>query len=180
MKKRLISIVAAFILVLAYASCAFCSSYNLYRNTDWEFSIYVPDFMEYRTPRGPNVKMTAANFDSSFIMSIIVKPVPELGETDENSLEALHALNIQSSSNDARCLQYGFLPIPNRIVLAEYWIVKHTYPEGTFYQDVIMYNFVTKHKHFLISYYANAGTIGNYKQYILHSIGSFVDETGWY
>lgn len=178
--KRLTFMIAVFVLVLSYASCAFCSSYNLYRNTEWEFSIDVPDFMSYKTPRGPNVKMSASNYDASFIMSVIVKPMPELEETDENSLEALHAINLQSSSDYAKCLKYGFLPIPNRVVLAEYWVVKHTYPERTFYQDAIMYSFVTNNKYFLITYYANVGTIGTYSKYIEHSIGSFVDETGWY
>ena len=43
-----------------------------------------------------------------------------------------------------------------------------------------MYSFVTNNKYFLITYYANVGTIGAYSEYIKHSIGSFVDETGWY
>ena len=159
----------------------YAQEYNLYRNSEYQFSLDIPASMNIIKSRGPNIKMTASTPKTDFIMSVLVKNIPEIKEADDDFLMWLHQDSLNQTKSDYyKFISCDIINIPNHKVLVQLWTAKHTYPSMTFYQDVIMFHFVTNYKYFLITYYTNHGELKKYISTIEHSIGSFVDETGWY
>ncbi|WP_029541043.1 hypothetical protein [Selenomonas sp. AB3002] len=171
------------IIIMLFAGIGVCDAqeYNLYRNKEYQFSLDIPAAMNIIESRGPNIKMTASTPKSNFIMSVLVKNSPAIKEADDDFLLWLHQDSLSQTTSDYyKFINCDIINIPNHKVLVQLWTAKHTYPSMTFYQDVIMFHFVTNYKYFLITYYTNQGDMKKYIPAIEHSIGSFVDETGWY
>ena len=78
MKKISALFLLFFIMFTAIANAA---NLKLYRNEEYQFSIKIPYEFQYRTPRGPNVKMLAGD-TSGANMNIIIKPIP-IKDSDE-------------------------------------------------------------------------------------------------
>lgn len=165
------------LIALPFYSTAFA---KLYRNTEYQFSIEIPDYMEYRTPRGPNVKMSALAKEGTPNMNVIVKPNMVFSYSNDDVLYGMFERNQQYISESFQLLDYGIIDIPEHRVLCTIWNKKYTYPTDTFYLTVYMFEFVTNYKYYTISYFLEPGTESMYEKMITHSIGSFVDETGWY
>ena len=153
---------------------------KLYRNTEYQFSIEIPDYMEYRTPRGPNVKMSASAKEGTPNMNVIVKPSMDFAYSNDDVLYGMFERNQQYISESFQLVNYGIIDIPEHRVLCTIWNKKYTYPTDTFYLTVYMFEFVTNYKYYTISYFLEPETEPMYEKMIIHSIGSFVDETGWY
>lgn len=176
----MLSICLILIFAVEFNVCA-AGNYKLYRNQEYQFSLDIPTSMDIIKSRGPNIKMTASTPNADFIMSILVKNSPTIKEADDDFLMWLHQDSLNQMNSDYyKFINCDIINIPNHKVLVQLWTAKHTYPSMTFYQDVIMFHFVTNYKYFLITYYANQGELKKYMPIVEHSIGSFVDETGWY
>lgn len=63
----------AFCIALAFFATSDIAFAQLYRNTEYQFSIEIPDYMEYRAPRGPNVKMSAYAEGGTPNMNVIIR-----------------------------------------------------------------------------------------------------------
>lgn len=179
--EKLLSICLITIMLFIGIKVCDASNYKLYRNREYQFSLEIPSSMSVIKSRGPNIKMTASTPKSDFIMSVLVKNSPTIKEADDDFLMWLHQDSLSQTTSDYyKFINCDIINIPNHKVLVQLWTAKHTYPSMTFYQDVIMFHFVTNYKYFLITYYTNQGDMKKYIPAIEHSIGSFVDETGWY
>jgi hypothetical protein len=50
----------------------------------------------------------------------------------------------------------------------------------TFFLTAYVFEFVSNYRYYCISYFLEPGTEAKYEKMITYSIGSFVDEKGWY
>ncbi len=177
MKILVKTIFSTLLLSIFLSSVSFA---QLYRNTEYQFSLLIPDYMEYRTPRGPNVKMTASAKSGAPNMNIIVKPNLEFAFSNDENLSNILALNQAYESDTRHLLNYGIIDIPEHRVLCTIWNIKYTYPNNTFYMTAYVFEFVSNYKYYCISYFFNPETALMHEEMVKRSIGSFVDETGWY
>ncbi len=177
MKLLLKTLFCTLLLSISLSTVSFA---QLYRNTEYQFSLEIPDYMEYRTPRGPNVIMSAFAESGAPNMNIIVKPNMNFACSDDDILYGMFERNQQYESGSLHLLQYGIIDIPEHRVLCTIWTKKYTYPNDTFYLTCYMFEFVTNYKYYCISYFIQPGTELMHESMITQSIGSFVDETGWY
>lgn len=183
---RLLRKLFVFLLFSAILSC-FCTYgfaapvTKLYRNRDYQFSIKIPDNMEYTTPRGPNVKMAASTDPGGLSMNIIVKSAGGIESCDDEMLEELHKIQVIGIENsDGIPLGHEIISIPMHRVLCEKMRYRYTYPDIEFWLDAYTFTLVTSYKLYVISYFMPIGEMPKHTNEILTSIGSFVDETGWY
>lgn len=175
-------------MLIVFSLCIFsnteASDLKLYRNREYAFSINIPAEFVFRTPRGPNVKMSAYLPGSGANMNIIVKPLGINLSTEENNFlvkEILPELvaNIQSSPN-ATILDYGTIDITKHKVAYIKAKIRYNYPEGQFSLYSYIFTIITNGKTYTISYFANKNDFKYYTPIFIRSIYSFVDETGWY
>lgn len=174
---RFLGILMSFVFILSDFNISFA---QVYRNTEYQFRIEIPDYLEYKTPKGPNVKMSAAAHGGTPNMNVIVKAAPELAFTNDDFLNYLLSENLASQSNTRQLIKYGTIEIPNNKVLCSIWRVKYTYPERMFFLTGYTFEFVSNYRYYCISYFVEPGTEAKYEKMITYSIGSFVDEKGWY
>ena len=127
---RFLGILMSFVFILSDFNISFA---QVYRNTEYQFRIEIPDYLEYKTPKGPNVKMSAAAHGGTPNMNVIVKAAPELAFTNDDFLNYLLSENLASQSNTRQLIKYGTIEIPNNKVLCSIWRVKYTYPERMFF-----------------------------------------------
>ena len=80
---RFLGILMSFVFILSDFNISFA---QVYRNTEYQFRIEIPDYLEYKTPKGPNVKMSAAAHGGTPNMNVIVKATPELAFTYDDFL----------------------------------------------------------------------------------------------
>ena len=153
---------------------------QVYRNTEYQFRIEIPDYLTYKTPKGPNVKMSATANSGTPNMNIIVKAFPLVAFSNDEVLNDLLEENQSYQSNTRQLLKYGIVEIPNHRVLCTIWRVKYTYPELTFFLTQYTFEFISNYRYYCISYFVKPGTETKYEKMITYSIGSFVDEKGWY
>ena len=152
---------------------------KLYRNTNYQFSIEIPDYLVYKTPRGPNVKMSAAARD--FNMNIVIRPSPEIETSDDVILAALYLSQAEDFRNhDMRIIESDIINIPHTRVLYTCYLARYDYPRGTFFLTGYCFQFIKHHRLYCVTYCVEPGKENLYKTAIIDSIGSFVDETGWY
>ncbi|MSV25825.1 hypothetical protein FYJ78_11760 [Selenomonas sp. WCA-380-WT-3B 3/] len=62
---------------------------QVYRNTEYQFRIEIPDYLKYKTSKGPNVKMSAAAYNGTPNMNVIVKSFPLLPFSNDEVLNDL-------------------------------------------------------------------------------------------
>ena len=170
----------SFCIALVFLSAYSTAFAKLYRNTEYQFSIEIPDYMEYRTPRGPNVKMSAYAKGGNPNIAIIVKPNQEIAVSSNAILAGMYLEDKKLESTTMKLISADIIPIPEHNMLCTIWLKKYTYPEITFYMTLYMFEFVSNYKYYHISYGVEPGTEAKYEEMITRSIGSFVDETGWY
>jgi len=175
--SNLIKIMVLVIFVFGGFNVAYA---QVYRNTEYQFRIEIPDYLKYKTPKGPNVKMSAAAYNGTPNMNVIVKSFPLLPFSNDEVLNDLLVENQSHQSNTRQLLKYGIIEIPNHKVLCTVWRIKYTYPEITFFLSVYVFEFVSNYRYYCISYFLEPGTEAKYEKMITYSIGSFVDEKGWY
>lgn len=152
---------------------------KLYRNREYQFSIEIPDYFQYQTPRGPNVKMSAAVRD--FNMNIVIKPAPEIDYSTDEILATIYLNDLElSKNNDTHIIEADIINIPHTRVLYYHCLARFDYPYRTFFSSGYHFQFIRHHRLYCISYFVELGKENLYKNAIIDSIGSFVDETGWY
>ncbi len=181
MKKLFILAFALNIILMNFLAChaSALAGMKLYRNKEYQFSIEVPDYLTYQPPRGPNVKMLAGI--KEFSMNIVIRPVPEIESSNDGILAEIHAADIRSSSErNTQILEADIINIPNIRVLYECYVTRYDYPQMTFFLTGYSFQFIKHHRLYCISYFVEPGKENLYKKTIFNSIGSFVDETGWY
>lgn len=169
-----------FSLMFAHFSDAFAfTGMKLYRNTEYQFSIEIPDYLTYRTPRGPNVKMSAAVRD--FNMNIVIRTSPEIETSNDAVLAELYLLQLEDFRNyGIQIIESNIINIPHTRVLYVCYFARYDYPNETFFLTGYCFQFIKHHHLYCISYFVEPGKENLYKTAIINSIGSFVDETGWY
>lgn len=178
MKSFLTNVFYIFLLSLFLSDTAFA---QLYRNSEYQFSIEIPDYMEYRTPRGPNVKMSAYAKDFTPNIVIIVKPSSEISFSNDEILMALLLDEEEKLESSTRKLKFAdIVSISSHEVLYTIW--NETYIRSNVIIPVSIYSFefITNNKYYYISYTVKRGTETTYERMISQSIFSFVDETDWY
>lgn len=175
MKKISALFLLFFIMFTAIANAA---NLKLYRNEEYQFSIKIPYEFQYRTPRGPNVKMLAGD-TSGANMNIIIKPIP-IKDSDEIFLKEI--LNIQKAQRPASTfvINEGITDINNIKAAWTFSMNKYKNPKSDFTLALLSYQFITNYKYYCITYCASPDTYILYEPLYIDSISSFVDETGWY
>ena len=177
MKMLLKTISCMFLLSLILTSTAFA---QLYRNTEYQFSIEIPDYMEYRTPREPNVKMSAYAKDLFPNIVIIVKPNQEIVSSNDEILAAM-LMEEEKLASPKRQLKYAdIISISDHEVLYTIWNNTYTRPNFIFPVTRYSFEYITNHKYYYISYEIKRGTETIYENMIAQSICSFIDETSYY
>ena len=152
---------------------------KLYRNREYQFSIEIPEYLQYQKPRGPNVKMTAAVRD--FNMNIVIRPVPEIDYSTDEILAAMYLNDLELfKNNDTHIIEADIINIPHTRVLYYHYLARFDYPRGTFFLTGYCFQFIRHHRLYCITYCVEPGKENLYKETIIDSIGSFVDEAGWY
>ena len=76
LKKFVAMFVVCFLVNFSACHVFAVQGMKLYRNKEYHLSIEIPEYLQYTTPRGPNIKMVAAIKD--FSMNILVKPEPSV------------------------------------------------------------------------------------------------------
>lgn len=178
MKSFLTNVFCILLLSLILSNTAFA---QLYRNTEYQFSIEIPDYMEYRTPREPNVKMSAYAKDFTPNIVIIAKPSPEIAFSNDEILMALLIDEEKGLESSTRKLKFAdIVSISSHEVLYTIW--NETYIRSNVIMPVTVYSFefITNNKYYYVSYTIKRGTETIYEKMISQSIFSFVDETDWY
>ena len=127
---------AALIVCLVALTCSICSAagtgMKLYRNTEYQFSIEIPDYLSYRTPRGPNVKMSAAT--RNFNMNIIIRPSPEVETSDDMVLAEIYSIQSEDfRRNDVKIIEADIINIPNTGILYFSYLARYNFPTETFF-----------------------------------------------
>ncbi len=159
---------------------------KLYRNREYHFSIEIPEYLQYATPRGPNIKMVAAIKD--FSMNIIVKPEPSVEYSTDEILSEIYSEQMQycllytsmERNFNAKILEAGIISIPQTRVLYCGYRARYDYPRETFFLTGYCFQFIRHRQAFCITYLVEPGKENLYKEAIIDSISSFVDETDFY
>ena len=114
-------------------------------------------------------------------MNIVIKPVPEIENSTDAVLTALYMNDLElSKSNAMNIVESGIINIPHIRVLYECYLARYDYPRETFFLVGYSFQFIRHQQLYCITYCVEPGKENLYKDVIINSIGTFVDETGWY
>lgn len=174
MKKFIVLLVIFFTAFLSMASAA---NTKLYRNTPWQFRIELPSDWEYTKTKGPNVVMNAMSKNIEG-MNIVVKPMPDIAEANEDLLNFI--FEYQEYPSNITIIGKSIIDVSPHKVLAYSSIIHFKYPRSEFYNYNLTFQIVTHEKHYIISYFCHPENAKDFQPIVLKSISSFVDETGWY
>jgi len=182
MKRSILSIIFLFILSFFMICFAAPEGMKLYRNTDYHFSLYIPNEFNPRTPRGPNVKMSYAD-EYGNNMNVIVKPVPGIIRDDEETMQYLleNQKRTYRDFSGGGEMAFGYLvdlPPSHKAVQiggSAFWRT----PDRTYSYLMTMVTTIQNNKCYTISYGILPEYVSRYSSKIKQSIASFTDETGW-
>lgn len=180
--KRGVLFSSVLLFMVMFCIQASASSGKLYRNRDWQFSIYVPVNFEYVVPRGPNTKMQAMDkYGNS--MSIVVKQVPVLTDAQSDDLvvgQLNEFVNYSKQRNGRIVLEAGIIDVSNHKAI--YLVTENIFKGTNIKVRYFGYSFylITMGKEYTIMYSTLPQMAEQYKPIFIKSISSFVDETGWY
>ena len=178
MKSLIANVFYIFLFSLILSDTAFA---QLYRNAEYQFSIEIPDYMEYRTPHGPNVIMSAYAKDFTPNIIIIVKPNQDIAFSNDEILTAMLVAEEKDLESNTYKLQFAdILSISAHEVLYTIWNKTYIRPNLIMPVTIYTFEFITNNKYYYISYTVRRGTEATYEKMISQSIYSFVDETDWY
>lgn len=176
--KRIICLVM--LMLLAFTSIGVAAEMKLYRNRDWQFRIEIPADFAYRTPKGPNVVVSAAADDGAN-MNVIVKKFPLQKDGDAELLQEIFAMQ----RNEYPELFKGY--IDSGMTMVErtpvHWYiadVEYRYPDTQFVLRCFGCSLLRNYKYYNISYSCYPQLFEQYRQVFIDSLSSFVDETGFY
>ena len=170
-KFFLLSIVCILFLT---ANQAFATSQGmkLYRNSNHNFSIEVPDYMTYLTPKYPNVKMSAGI--QGFNMNVIVKTFAVKNSDDYFLSDLLNEQVTQYKNMGVPVLEYDIVNLPHYRVAYLADVVTYNYPEGSFQMTQYTFQFVKNWKYYCVSYFVTRGKEHLYQTTIRKSIDSLI------
>lgn len=180
LKKFVAVFVACFLVNFSACHVFAVQGMKLYRNREYHFSIEIPEYLQYTTPRVPNIKMVAVIKD--FSMNILVKPEPSVEYSTDEILSEIYLEQVQYMERNfnGKILEAGIISIPQTRVLYFGYLARYDYPRETFFLTGYCFQFIRHRQAFCITYLVEPGKENLYKEAIIDSIGSFVDETDFY
>ena len=174
MKAIKVFLFVVFCMLFMTVNQAFSASQGmkLYRNSIYNFSIEVPNYMSYKTPLLPDTIMLASTQD--FTMCVIVKPAPTKFSNDSDLNYLLSEQLSICRGNSWTVLEYDIVNLPRHRVLYQAIVVPYNYPEVSFKLTQYTFQFVRNWKYYCVSYSVIRGKEHLYQTTIRKSIDSLI------